>query len=730
MNCAVESVAHLEDGGLDVAMLAESLRRALGDGLVDDEAAWRIATGLGLPQLCSAPGTGTFEDALLVMMELGRRATTAPVLESILVNLVAPGLAPSGSRIALGISDPEGDMSTGSVVFANGTASGALRLVEGAGQAEHLVLVDAHGTICAVERADPGLTIEQTPALSANLYDVRVQSVRLQSAQPLAEGAAPLLTLLRLGLSARALGAATQGFDLVVDYAKIRRQFGQTIGAFQAVQHKLADSYIRLAACRLQLLDAARAFDRASPFWSARAASAIAYSSPALRAVALETQHCFGAIGYSEEHVAPALFRRVHVDIARLGGAMRAQSDLGQHLISAGDGALQALIADADDPAADFRARLRAWLSENWTAADRAGARKRPFEERDWNLAFLARLGRDGWTALNWPAAAGGMAASPFEQLAFVEEMYRADAPAHPLICPCRIIAPEIIAHGSDVLKKQLLPLIQSGGVTGCLGYSEPEAGSDLASLRTSALRKGGEYVINGQKIWTTDGHRATHMILAARTGSRSQARHAGISLFILPMDTAGITVRAMTGLHGHVFCNVFLDNVRLPADWRLGEEGQGWSILANALANERIGMGGFVSRLAVLFDQILGAIRDRPKLAEDSRVVARIGELAAQLVAGRALALESVARTAEGTPPLIEAAAAKVYASELAQTICEAALDLLGGTALLASDAPDAPADGLIEEILRLSIMYVVGGGSNEIQRSLIATRGLGLGR
>ncbi|WP_162854641.1 acyl-CoA dehydrogenase family protein [Sphingobium estronivorans] len=715
---------------LDAALLAESVRRALAARPADEETAWQVAVELGLPLLCSGPEAGSFEDALTVLMELGRRASSAPVLESVIVNRAAPGLVPAGSRIALGVGALGGDALAGTVAFAEGTASGALRLVEGAARADYLVIVDPSGRIGAVERTDPGLSVEETPALSAGLCDVRFQSARLQSTRPLANGAKDLLTLLRLGLCARALGAAVQGFELIVDYAKVRRQFGQAIGAFQAVQHKLADSQIRLDACRLQLLGAARACDRASPSRLARAASAIAYSSAALRQVALETQHGFGAIGYAEEHAAPALFRRVHADVARLGGAAWARHALGEHLIAAGDGAMQALCADEDDPAAGFRARLRDWLDENWTAAHRAALRSRPFEERDWDLDLLARLGRDGWTTLNWPATAGGMAASPLEQLAFIEEMYRADAPAHALVCPCRIIAPEIIAHGSPVLKEQLLPRIRAGSVTGCLGYSEPEAGSDLASLRTSARREGDHYVISGQKIWTTDGHRASHMILAARTGSESRARQAGISLFILPMDSPGISVRTMTGLHGHVFCSIFFDDVRLPADWRLGEEGQGWSILANALANERIGMGGFVSRLAVLFDRLLGVLRDRPGLAGDSATTARIGELAAQLVTGRELALASVAPMEGGAPPLVAAAAAKIYASELAQTLCEAALDMVGGTALLGQDAPDAPADGLIEEILRLSIMYVVGGGSNEIQRSLIAIRGLGLGR
>lgn len=725
----VDSCPSTEEA-LDAVMLADSVRRALAASAADDETSWRVAVELGLPLLCSAPGMGVFEDALLVVMELGRRATTAPVLEAIILNRVAPGLVPPESKVALAVGEMGGDVSTGTLAIKDGMATGALRLVEGAARADYLVVVDPAGVIAAIERDAAGVAVEETPALGPDLCDVRLKAAALCGARPLANGADELLAMLRIGLCARALGAAWQGFDLVVDYARIRRQFGQAIGAFQAIQHKLADSHIVLEASCRQLLGAARAFDQAWPARRARAAAAVGFASSALRKVALETQHCFGAIGYAEEHGAPALFRRVHADVARFGGAMRAHRALGAWLLDAEAGALQALLSQTDDPSAGFRARLRAWLGDNWTAADRAALAERPFEDRDWDLDFLRRLGRDGWTTLNWPVSAGGMAASPFEQLAFVEEMHRADAPAHASICPCRIIAPEIIAHGGRTLKEQLLPLIRAGAVTGCLGYSEPEAGSDLASLRTTARRDGDSYVINGQKIWTTDGHRATHMILAARTGDGSQARQAGISLFILPMDTAGISVRPMKGLHGHVFCAIFFDDVRISADWRLGDEGQGWSILGSALASERIGMGAFASRLVVLFDRLVDRLRETPGARDDSATAVRIGELAARLVSARELALASVAAVSPDKPALIEAAAAKIYASELAQALCETGLDLVGGAALLGGDAGDAPVDGLIEEILRLSILYVVGGGSNEIQRSMIAIRGLGLGR
>ncbi|MBY8825623.1 acyl-CoA dehydrogenase family protein [Sphingomonas colocasiae] len=714
------------EAALDIGMLLDSVARSFAGPAVEG-GAWSRALDLGLPLLCESPDMGRFEDGLRVLIELGRAGSGIPLAESISLNIALPGFAPQGSRVAIAFGET-GDIGAGRAEFADGHVSARLRLVDGAREADHILLFDGEGRRAGLVRRDsPGVTVAPVAALVDGLCDLRLEAVALERTHDLAEGVAPLLWTMRLALCARALGAALRGFDAVVDYARIRRQFGQAIGSFQAVQHKLADGRIRLDASRLMLLAAARGQDAAAPHWQMLAASAVGFAGAALRRVALETQHCFGAIGFAEEHEAPGLFRRVHGDTARLGGATRAAAALGAVLVDDGASALESLLAPAHDPAMRFRARFRDWLAENWTLSDRTALAARPFEERDWDLDFAARLGRDGWTTLSWPENAGGMAATAFELLAFIEEMQLADAPGHAMICPCRIIAPEIIAHGSERLKRELLPLIRAGRVTGCLGYSEPEAGSDLASLRTRARRDGDEYRIDGQKIWTTDGQRASHMILAARTDP--DARRAGISLFILPMDTPGISVRPMTGLHGHVFCSIFFDDVRIPAAYRLGEEGQGWAILSNALANERITMGAFVSRLAVVLGRIIDAIRDDAVLRADRAIVQRIGELAASLMAGRELAMASLRMMDDGVPPLVEAAAAKIHASELAQAICEAGLDLLGGQALLGADAPDAPADGLVEEILRLSIMYVVGGGSNEIQRTLIAMRGLGLG-
>lgn len=705
-------------------------RHAHTGGDSQSDTLWQATAEQGLLQLCTDREGGAFEALLLVAMEFGAAASNLPVLESAIANLFVPQRIPAGARVALGFYDDGERCGAADLTYQDGALTGIVRLLEGAADAEYFLVLAPCDQLFVFPALDPGIDIVSAPALAPDLADVYLEDIRCQPIAITREQQVELVRIYQLGLCARAYGAAREGFDLAVEYAKVRRQFGQPIGCYQAIQHKLANSLIMLEGCRLQLTEAAQAFSSGATQRIALAVSAIAFSCQSLRNVALETLHCFGAIGFAEEHQVPALFRRVHGDIARCMRGKNTQLELGDYILQGAPDALRGLYAQEDDPAAPFRAKLQAWLDANWSTEDCNAASAKSVEDRYWNLDLAQKLGRDGWAAVSWPKAEGGLEASSFEQLAFTEELLKAGATDYPLICSCRIMAPEIIAHGSPELREATLPKLRAGTMTGCLGYSEPEAGSDLASLRTKAVRDGDDYIINGQKIWTTDGHRATHMLLAARTHPDPEVKHGGISLFILPMDTPGIAVHPMQAMYGQKFCSIFFDNVRLPVTWRLGEENSGWKILANALANERISMGGFVSQLQILLEKLVLHFSRSEKLRSDPLVRQRVGALACELMTGRCLALHSIRKADEGQSPLVEAALAKVYASELSQRICESALDLLGGQGLLSERAQQAPADGMAEQILRTSIMYVVGGGSNEIQRSLIAQRGLGLPR
>lgn len=732
---SAQSATGQDDAAQYRTMFRDSVRRLLADRWQPDESGgdtagvWRSLAEQGLAGLGGDAGLDDLPELLVAMQELGGAACAAPLLPAWLANAALGAASPAtdGTPIAWSFGQADGDRLAGAVRYADGRVSGAVRFVEHGEIARRLLVVSDEGLLCDVDLALPGVTIlPQAGFARPALCDLVLDAVPATAVGIDPERIAGLHLVARLALAARALGAASAGFALVLDHAKTRVQFGQPIGQFQAIQHKLATSHILIDGAKLLVEGASAAHSGNPAAWPLAAHMAIVFCTQTLRQVALETQHCFGAIGFAEEHLAAKLFRRVHGDVTRLGGATGARADLARLLFDGGDAYGEAE-SGGDDPAAGLRAELRAWLAANWTDADLAASRATPFEERKWNLPFARKLGEAGWSALSWPREAGGQARSPIEQLAYAEELLRAKAPDGPLIAGCRLLAPEIIAHGTPELRETVLPRLRDGTASVCLGYSEPEAGSDLASLRTRAEWDGAHYVINGQKIWTTDGHRATHMILAARTNPDRTVKHGGISLFVLPMDTPGITNRPSMAMYGHHFCNIFFDDVRIPASMLLGPRDGGWRILANALASERVVMGAFASQVRDLARRVILDLKDSG-LDRDPVVRDRMAGLAAEVEAARALSLRSIMMSGGTYTPLVESAMAKVYASEASQRLTEAAIDIFGTVATLEETARGVPAEGLVDQLLRQSIMMVVGGGTNEIQRNVIAQRGLGL--
>ena len=261
------------------------------------------------------------------------------------------------------------------------------------------------------------------------------------------------------------------------------------------------------------------------------------------------------------------------------------------------------------------------------------------------------------------------------------------------------------------------------------MGYSEPQAGSDLAALRTSAVRDGDHWVINGQKIWTTTWW-GKYMFLAART-DKGVKPHAGISMFIVPMTTPGITIRPATTMYDGTFANIFYDDVRVPLENLVGGENEGWKVLTGALAFERglVG-GGIVLKVAHAFEQLRQHVAARQELSGDPMIRDRMAAFACEIEIGRQLMMHCADLAAGGITPPEYGAISKVFSSELMERFGEAALDMLGMRATLSEQMPGAIDNGRFEQNLRHSLMWVISIGTNEIQRSLIAQRALGLPR
>jgi len=355
--------------------------------------------------------------------------------------------------------------------------------------------------------------------------------------------------------------------------------------------------------------------------------------------------------------------------------------------------------------------------------------------EEEWQFVrdFQKKLASRGWLVPHWPKQYGGADLGIMEQVIMREETAYHRAPLLEIF-GVNMLGPVLMMFGSEEQKREYLPGIASAEVTWCQGYSEPAAGSDLASLQTRAVRDGDDYVINGQKIWTTNAHRAEWMFMLARTDPEAP-KHKGISFLIVPMSSPGITVQPlinMTGRHG--FNEVFFEDVRVSAKGLVGEENRGWYVGAALLDFERSSIGNAAASRRSL-DELVQYCREgsgngRPLIAE-TVVRNRLAEIAIETEMGRFLSYRVASIQARGEVPNMEASVAKVYSSELSQRLASTGVEIMG---LYGQVRPESKKWARLRGEFAMSYMMTLGisiaGGTSEIQRNIIAQRGLGLPR
>ncbi|HUS98448.1 MAG TPA: acyl-CoA dehydrogenase family protein [Hyphomicrobiaceae bacterium] len=389
-----------------------------------------------------------------------------------------------------------------------------------------------------------------------------------------------------------------------------------------------------------------------------------------------------------------------------------------------------------------FRAEVREFCERELPAEVRRKQAAGQHLEREEYDDWLKRLGAKGWLTGKWPVEHGGLGWSPEQFLIFCEELGRAGAPPLVPFGPT-MAGPVIYTFGTEKHKADYLPGIIKNETWWCQGYSEPGAGSDLANLKTKAERDGDHYIVNGQKIWTSQAHWADMMFCLVRT-SQGGKKQQGISFLLIDMKTPGITVRPIIAITlGHHLNEVFFDDVRVPVENLIGEEGKGWTYAKFLLANERVGnvdIAKFEHYLDSL-RKLLAQTKDggRP-LSEDPAFRRRVAELEVGLATVRALMADQLAATREegGAPTMMGAAALKLRGTEVQQAILQTIVDVLGRHGLVyQTDALNAgwngefigPEDsaGLMYEHLyrRAATIY---GGSSEIQKNIIAKGALGL--
>jgi alkylation response protein AidB-like acyl-CoA dehydrogenase len=289
------------------------------------------------------------------------------------------------------------------------------------------------------------------------------------------------------------------------------------------------------------------------------------------------------------------------------------------------------------------------------------------------------------------------------------------------------------MVHGTEEQRRRFLPPIARCEEFWCQGFSEPGAGSDLAGLMTRAVRDGDEYVVNGQKIWTSEGHRADYMILLARTDQEAP-KHRGITFFLVDMKTPGITIRPLVNLMGsHHFNEVFFEDVRVPATNIVGEENRGWYVATTTLDFERSGISRTMLGLR-MYEDVVEFVRARRAAGEGwaarAEVWHKLAEIQIEFAIARLLAYRVAWLQASGKVPNYEASMAKMYATEMNQRFCDTATNLLGLGGQLEPESDAVPLQGRIERAYMAALSYKIAGGTSEIQRNVIATRGLGLPR
>jgi alkylation response protein AidB-like acyl-CoA dehydrogenase len=671
-----------------------------GFGMRADAAA-AVAAELGAA-LHGSPYAGIVAAALA----LGVTAEHPELLEAVL----------SGARIcAFGYLAPDGRTA---------------RLIDGSSDADVLLLADADGLLLA-EQWQPMAT--HSFDVSRNCADVRIETTSAR--MPAATSAASLHRLL---LAADAVGCVHRMLDRTVDYAKTRETFGKAIGGYQAVQHRLVDHGVRARGMSLAVEDAARALSQDAPDADRLIASAALSVSTGATHIVHDLVQLTGGIGFTWAYGLHFYDRRVHQD-ARLArsprSAVRTVAAIEGWTLPSTQAARSHHDAVDDSSTADidaYRAQVRSFISEHALGMDQEGVRAPTSPESERAIrTWLRSLYEAGYLGAGWPSEWGGRADHlPVHDLVLMEELIVGDA--YRPLDQVMLAAHAILEFGTDAQKSLYLPRIRRGEHVWCQLFSEPDAGSDLASLRTRAEIDGEHFVVTGQKIWSTDAQWADMGMLLARTDPTQ--RHGGITAFVVPMDLPGIDVRPIREMTGYAeFCEVFLDGVRLGPEHVLGEVNGGWTVVSSGLASERAFVGANAVQLQRMFDDLVALARgarddDGSAAIDHEDVRALLAGAMARVHEVKLIVRDTVERILLDEEHPSDGPISKLAYTETNVALCELALQILGSAAAM-DEVVQPVADRWYHNFL-WSRALTISGGASEIMRGLIGRQLYGLPR
>ena len=382
----------------------------------------------------------------------------------------------------------------------------------------------------------------------------------------------------------------------------------------------------------------------------------------------------------------------------------------------------------------DLRAELRQYFAELMTPETRAALRSESAESGDAARSVMRRMGTDGWLGIGWPVEYGGRGLTGLEQFIFFDEVQRAGAP-FPFVT-VNTVGPALMVHGTDEQKSTYLPAILSGEITFAIGYTEPEAGTDLAALRTRALLDGDEWVIDGNKVFTSGADRADYIWLACRTDPEAP-KHKGISIIIVPTSDPGFSASLIHTVGGTETTVSYYSDVRVPAGNLVGEVDGGWRLITLQLNHERVGLAALGGRVEQLYADVVAWCADTaagPKgterLIDLPWVQLDLARCHTRLEAMKLLNWKMAAATATGDPSPQESSAAKVYGTETQVEVYRLLLGILGAQGSVRPGEPGAILRGDAEQGSRSAQINTFGGGVNDVQRDIVAYAGLGMTR
>jgi alkylation response protein AidB-like acyl-CoA dehydrogenase len=379
----------------------------------------------------------------------------------------------------------------------------------------------------------------------------------------------------------------------------------------------------------------------------------------------------------------------------------------------------------------ELRAELRRYYQDLLTDELRAGL----VEDGDGGAAWrdaVRQIGKDGWLGIGWPKEFGGQGRPATDQFIFFDETRRAGAP-FPFVT-VNTVGPTIMRYGTDEQKSYFLPNILSGDINFAIGYTEPEAGTDLASLRTRALRDGDEYVINGAKIFTSGADNADYVWLAVRTNP-DVSKHKGISILCVPTSSPGFEWSIINTVGGLTTTQTFYDNVHVPVTNRVGEENEGWRMITTQLNHERVGLAAWSGLSISLYEDVVAWAATQPTddgrtLVEQPWVQMDLAKCKCELDAMWLLNWRMAVHVAEGELTAAESSSIKVFGTERTLDVFRLLAGIIGAAGYLTPGSPGALLRGRIESSGRQAQINTFGGGVNEVQREIVATAGLGMTR